>query len=44
MKRRIEVIGGELAVESSPAQGTRLSFTVALPEATNHEAAQRAAG
>jgi signal transduction histidine kinase len=38
MKRRIEAIGGELAVESSPGNGTRLSFTVVLPAGASREA------
>jgi signal transduction histidine kinase len=47
MKRRIEEIGGELAVESSPGQGTRLWFSVILPQASgkpDNVRVRRAAG
>jgi two-component system NarL family sensor kinase len=31
MKERIEKLGGELALKSSPSSGTKISFSVPLP-------------
>jgi two-component system NarL family sensor kinase len=30
MKERIEKLGGELSIESSPGQGTKISFSITL--------------
>ncbi|MGZ9257004.1 MAG: hypothetical protein ACXW50_21470 [Candidatus Binatia bacterium] len=30
MKERIEKLGGELAIKSSPSSGTKISFSVSL--------------